>query len=140
MTDARVEQVYPDRVRAREFLDQADRFRGDANTSGLSAESQSVLLRNAAICACDAILQAAGLRVTSGDNAHALRLETALERLDGDTEELLKSLDASRERRNEASYAASFVPKASLADARESTTELLERVRGLVGGGEVVPE
>lgn len=99
-----------------------------------------MLLHNAAICACDAILQAAGLRVTSGDNAHALRLETALERLDGDTEELLESLDASRERRNEASYAASFVPKASLADARESTTELLERVRGLVGGGEVVPE
>ncbi|MGA2163325.1 MAG: hypothetical protein ABSH36_02520 [Solirubrobacteraceae bacterium] len=140
MTDARVEKVYADRVRAREFLEQADRFRGDADTPDLSAESQSVLLHNAAICACDAILQAAGQRVTSGDNAHALRLETALEHLEGDTEELLESLDASRERRNEASYAAAFVAKASLADAREATTELLERVRALIGREEVVPE
>ncbi len=140
MTDARVEKVYADRVRAREFLEQADRFRGDADTPELGAESQSVLLHNAAICACDAILQAAGLRVTSGDNAHALRLETALEHLEGDTDELLDSLDASRERRNEASYAAMFVPTASLADAREATTELLERVRALIGGEKVVPK
>jgi hypothetical protein len=140
MTDARVEKVYADRVRAREFLNQADRFRGDADTPDLSGESQSVLLHNAAICACDAILQATGLRMTSGDNAHVLRLETALEHLKGDTEELLESLDASRERRNEASYAAAFVPATSLADAREATTELLERARAFLGGGEVVHE
>ncbi len=140
MTDARVEKVYADRVRAREFLSQADRFRGDADIPDLSAESQSVLLHNAAICACDAILQAIGLRTTSGDNAHALRLETALEHLEGDTEELLESLDVSRERRNEASYAAAFVPETSLADAREATTELLERVRAFLGGIEDVSE
>jgi hypothetical protein len=140
MTDARVEKVYTDRIRAHEFLSQADRFRGDANTPDLSAESQSVLLHNAVICACDAILQAIGLRVTSGDNAHALRLETALEHLEGDTEELLESLDASRERRNEASYAAAFVSETSLADAREATTELLERVRAFLGGAEAVSE
>jgi hypothetical protein len=140
MTDARVEKVYADRMRAREFLQQADRFRGDADTPDLSAESQSVLLHNATICACDAILQATGLRVTSGDNAHALRFETALDHIEGDTEELLESLDASRERRNEASYAAAFVPETSLADAREATTELLELVRAFLGGGEVVQE
>ncbi len=133
MTDARTERVHADRVRAREFLDQADRFRSDADSTGLSAESQSVLLHNATICACDAILQTAGLRITSGDRAHALRLQTALDQLDEDTEELLESLDASRERRNEASYAASFVPQASLADAREATTELLELTRALLG-------
>lgn len=134
MTDARVESVYADRLRAREFLDQAERFRDDAAKAELSAESQSVLLHNAAVCACDAILQAAGQRVTSGDSAHILRLETALDQLDGDTEELLDSLDASRQRRNEASYRASFVPEASLADAREATAELLERARAFVGG------
>ncbi len=140
MTDARVEKVYADRVRAREFLQQADRFRADADTPELSAESQSVLLHNATICACDAILQATGLRITSGDNAHALRLETALDHIEGDTEELLESLDASRERRNEASYAAAFVPETSLADAREATTELHELVRAFLGGDEVVQE
>lgn len=128
MTDARVEKVYADRVRAREFLRQAVQFRTDADTTGLSAESQSVLLHNATICACDAILQAVGLRVTPGDRAHVLRLETALEQLESDTAELLESLDASRERRNVVSYAASFTPQASLAEAREATSELLDLV------------
>lgn len=132
MTDARVEEVYEDRIRAREFLEQADRFRADADVDGLSAESQAVLLHNAAVCACDAILQAAGLRVTSGNGAHVVRLEGALGQLGGDTEDLLDGLDASRERRNEASYAASFVPEASISDAREATTELLERARSFV--------
>lgn len=86
------------------------------------------------VCACDAILQAVGLRVTPGDNSHALRLETALEHLDGDTEELLESLDASRERRNEASNAAAFVPEASVTDAREATTEMIELARTFVSG------
>lgn len=133
MTDARVEKTYPDRVRAREFLAQAKRFRDDADTTELGTESQAVLVHNAAICACDAILTATGIRITTGERAHVLRLETALKQLSGDTEELLESLDASRERRNEASYAASFVPQASLADAREATTELIERAQQFVG-------
>lgn len=83
MTDARVEEVHADRVRAREFLAQADRFRTDADAP-LSAESQAVLLHNAALSACDAILQAVGLRVTGGERSHILRSETALEQLDGD--------------------------------------------------------
>jgi hypothetical protein len=134
MTDARTEKTYPDRVCAREFLDQAERFRDDADATGLSAESQAVLLHSSAISACDAILEAVGIRITTGERAHILRLETALEQLDGDTEELLESLDASRERRNESSYAASFVPQASLAEAREATIELIERTGGFVGG------
>jgi hypothetical protein len=92
-----------------------------------------VLFHNAAIAACDAILQAAGQRVTSGDRSHILRLETALGHIDSDTEEFLERLDASRERRNEASYAAAFVAQASIEDAREATTELVELARGLVG-------
>lgn len=92
-----------------------------------------MLLHNATLCACDAILQVEGLRVTSGDRSHALRLETALEQLEADTDELLDRLDASRERRNEASYAAGFIAQASLSDAREATAELVEMARALVG-------
>jgi hypothetical protein len=106
VTDARVEKVYADRVRAREFFAQAQRFAADAAAAELSAASQVVLLHNATVAACDAILQSVGLRVTSGDGAHMLRIEAALDQVDDDTEELLESLDASRERRNEASYAA----------------------------------
>jgi hypothetical protein len=134
VSDARVENVYADRVTAREFLAQAEGFLADGNTATLSASSQVVLLHNATVCACDAILQAKGLRVTSGDRSHALRLETALDQVDGDTEELFDRLDASRERRNEASYAAGIVAQASVGDAREATTELVELARTFVLG------
>jgi hypothetical protein len=133
MTEARVERVYADRIGARDFLAQSDEFLEDANCSRLRSQSRSILLHNAAIAACDAILQAAGQRVTPGDRSHILRLEVALSHLDGDTEELLERLDASRERRNEASYAASFVPLASIEDAREAVAELVELARRFVG-------
>jgi hypothetical protein len=77
-------------------------------------------------------LQAVGLRVSAGDGSHVLRLETALAQVDDDTEELLERLDASRERRNEASYAAGFVPQASVEDAREATAECIELARPFV--------
>jgi hypothetical protein len=132
MTDARVEKVHADRVRAREFFDQAQKFAKDADSSGLSNESRVVLLHNAVVSACDAILQSVGLRVTSGDGAHILRIETALDQLEEDTAELFEHLDASRERRNEASYAALFVAQASAADAREATAELIALTRNFV--------
>ena len=74
-------------------------------------------------------------RVTAGEflqqaeRFSVLRLETALERLGGDTDELLERLDAARDRRNEASYRAGFVPEASVSEAREATRELLDRAR-----------
>jgi hypothetical protein len=133
VTDARIEKVFEDRVGAREFLSQADDFLKDSALESLGAASQAVLLHNAAICACDAILQAVGLRVTPGDGSHVLRLEAALDRIEGDTEELLERLDASRARRNEASYAAMWIAEASVSDAREATTELVELARWFVG-------
>jgi len=133
VTEARVEKVYADQVGAREFLDQAELFMADAEVNALNAISQAVLLHNATVCACDAILQVAGLRVTPGDRSHVLRFETALEQLEADTDELLERLDASRERRNEASYTAGFVALASLSDAREATGELVEMTRALLG-------
>lgn len=132
MTDARVERVYEDRVTAREFLAQAQLFLTDANTTALSAPSRAVLLHNATVSACDAVLQAVGLRVTPGDRSHVLRLQTALSELTDDTEELLERLDASRERRNEASYAAGFIGTASIQDATEATTELVELARAFI--------
>lgn len=132
MTDARIEKVHADRVRAREFLAQAQRFASDGDLPGLRPESRVILLHNATLAACDAILQSVGLRVTSGDGAHLLRIETSLDQLDQDTEELLESLDASRERRNEASYAALYVAEASAAEAHEATAELIELARGFV--------
>lgn len=134
MTDARVEKVHADQIGATEYFSQAELFARDADTKALTAISQAVLLHTATVCACDAILQSAGLRVTPGDRSHALRLTTALNEIEADTDELLERLDASRERRNEASYAAGIVAEASLADAREATKELIELARGFLNG------
>src|SRR5487761_2771898 len=119
MTEARVEHVHANRTDARVFLGQAKSFQADAN-GPLSRESAAVLLHNAVISGADAILQAAGLRVTGGDGAHQLRIEKALAELPHETDELLDRLEASRSRRNEASYHGSLVPDASLAEAREA--------------------
>jgi hypothetical protein len=135
VTEARLEAVYEDRIRAREFLSHAGSFLDDADQASLGAPSRVVLLHNAAICACDAILQAAGLRVAGGEGSHALRLEAALDQIAGDTDELLESLDASRARRNEASYEAMFVAAASVSDAREATGELIARAEAFVARG-----
>jgi hypothetical protein len=132
MTDARVEHVYEDRVGAREFLSQAELFLADADADVLSAPSKTLLLHNATISACDAILQAVGLRVTSGDGAHSLRLETALEQIGDNTEELLEDLDAARSRRNEASYRAGFIPQASVHDARDATARMVDLARAFL--------
>jgi len=91
-----VEKVFEDRVSAREFLLQAEGFLADADAASLSAPSRAVLIHQATVSACDAILQSAGFRVTSGDGSHMLRIQAALEQVDGNTEELLERLDASR--------------------------------------------
>lgn len=66
------------------------------------------------------------------DRSHVLRLETALNEVDGDTEEPFERLDASRARRHEASYAAGFIAQASVADARDATAELVEVARAFI--------
>jgi hypothetical protein len=132
MTEARVEKVHSDRLGARPHLAQAEKFQADADAD-LSAESRSVLLHNAALSASNAILQAAGLRVTPGEGGHQLRLETALAQLDHDTDDLLERLDASRSRRNEASYSAMLVAEASVDEAHEATAELIELTRNFLG-------
>jgi hypothetical protein len=129
MTEARVDTVYADQLEARIHLAQAEKFQTDADAQDLSMESRSILLHNAAISASNGVLQGAGLRVSSGDGAHQLRLETALAQIDRDTEELLERLEASRSRRNEASYASMLVAQTSVDEAREATAELIELAR-----------
>lgn len=132
MIEARVEKVYANRRDARIYVEQAKTFQTDADAD-IGAESRSVLLHNAVIAAADAILQAAGLRVSGGEGAHQLRIESALAQISRDTDELLDRLEASRSRRNEASYAAMLVPQASIEEAREATAELLVLAGEFVG-------
>lgn len=134
MNEARVEKVHADRLGARTHLDQAEKFQGDAD-----AGSE----RRVAVGAADPPPRGSGwmpreprcaTRVTSGDGAHMLRFETALAQLDQDSEDLLERLDASRSRRNEASYAAMLVAEACVEEAREATAELIELARDYLRG------
>lgn len=132
MSEARVEKVYANRRDARAYIEQAKTFQADADAD-LSGESRSVLLHNAVISAADAILQAVGLRVSGAERAHQLRIETALAQLPDETDDLLDRLEASRSRRNEASYAAMLVPQVSIEEAREATAELIALATEFVG-------
>lgn len=132
MSESELRKIPENRVEAREFLGQADRYLRDAGIASLSNEAQQVLLHQAALCACDAILLACGQRVVGEEGGHVLRLTEALDRLPGDTDELFEALDASRTRRSEASYAAAWVPTASVQEAEEATRELLELARDYI--------
>jgi hypothetical protein len=120
-------------VGAREFLDQARIFMQDTALEALSNEGRQLLLHQAAVCACDAILLVSGLQIAGGEGGHLLRLEQALKQLPEDTDELFDALDSSRARRVEASYRAGPVPAASVQDADEATRELLALAEGFVG-------
>ncbi|HWH10258.1 MAG TPA: hypothetical protein VG165_03960 [Solirubrobacteraceae bacterium] len=130
---ARIEHVHADKITAREFLDHAARFLTDAGLDGLARDHGSCSCITPRSLRATPSCRRIGLRVTTGDRSHILRRETALNELDADTEELLERLDASRERRNEASYGVSFIARASVLDAEEATTELLDLARVFIG-------
>jgi hypothetical protein len=80
---AQVEQRGDDPWAALEFLGQARRFLRDGQVDDLSDEGRQVLLHNAAVAACDAILAINGLEVTGSEGGHRLRFEEAHKRLGG---------------------------------------------------------
>ncbi|MGH2878417.1 MAG: hypothetical protein ACRDK4_02265 [Solirubrobacteraceae bacterium] len=126
MSTAKVVKVPTDRVGARDYLNQARQFSKDSETDVISSESKQVLIHQAAISGCDAILLASGFRIRGSEGGHELRLREALKRVAPDEEELLDDLLASRDRRSEASYAAEPVARASVAEARDALAQLLE--------------
>ncbi len=66
---AQVERRGEDPWAALEFLDQARRFLSDGQAEPISPEGRQVLLHNAAVAACDAVLAINGLEVTGSDGA-----------------------------------------------------------------------
>jgi hypothetical protein len=132
MTDARVEHVPVDTLRARGFLAQAKQFLADGGGSTISSPSRQVLLHNAAIAACDALLMVHGRRVTPGDGGHWLRLKEAQDLLQDDHGDLFDRLDESRMARNDVSYRAEFVLDEEVDAARRAVEELLEIAQSYV--------
>jgi len=126
VTEARLESIEPDPWLANSFLNRAKQFAADGNREALASESRQVLLHNAAIAACDAILAIEGQRVVGADGGHLLRLDAAHRILPGDHADLFERLDESRASRNQASYAADLVPLADAEETAVAVSQLIE--------------
>jgi hypothetical protein len=97
-----------------------------------------VLLHNAAVAASDAVLLAAGWRVTSGDRGHVKRLEKAVDLL-GETDDFADRLDDARMTRNEVSYAAALPAADDLAEAIAVTRDLVSAAETFVAAADESP-
>lgn len=130
MTDARVEPVPVDPAFARVFLDQAEGFLADADRVGL--DSKQILCWQACISMLEAILLAAGCRVTPGAGGHMRRLEEADRILGGRHSDLFERLDLHRDARHDVSYAAGVASELGTNELRRAAGELLDVARDYV--------
>src|SRR4051794_20010803 len=101
MTDARLEPVPADPATARIYLRQAERFLADGDQPSIAQESRQILYWQACISMLDALLLAAGRRVTPGAGGHMLRLEAADAVLAGRHSDLFERLDLHRDARHD---------------------------------------
>src|SRR4051812_23468074 len=108
MTQAKLTRIAPDPTLASAFLDRARSFLDDGSAKDLSQASRQVLLHNAAIAACDAVLAVSGFQVEGSERGHRLRLEKAEELLSGDLVDLFERLESVRMTRADISYRAGF--------------------------------
>ena len=135
MTDARVEMVSADAATARVFLDRAEGFLSDAAGGGMTASGRQILLWQACMSAMEAVLLAAGRRVTGGDGSHVLRLEETQRRMGTEHLDLFERLDTHRELRHEASYPLGVVSENETETTRQDAERLLEAARHFVEEG-----
>lgn len=134
MNDARVELVSPDPATARVFLEKAEGFVEDAARSQTQAASRQVLAWSSCIASMDAVLGAAGRRVSTGNGAHALRVQETHRQLDIEDVDLFERLDAHREVRHDVSYHAGVISEAEAQTTVADARELLDLARRFVVG------
>lgn len=132
MTQARAENVPADPATARVFLKRARDFARDAAKPDSAPASSQVLAWQICISAMEAILLAAGRRVTPGDGAHVLRLKEAERSLPDEHGTLFERLDSHRELRHEASYHAGVVSEAEVEVTIRDAQDLLDVAEAFV--------
>ena len=126
MTDARIARDQPDAFLAADLLARAKQFARDGTSGDLGIESRVVLLHNAIICACDAILAIEGRRIEGSVGGHKLRIEEAEKRLPGANSALFTTLDEARVSRNEVSYSAAAAPIEGIEATSGAVQRLIE--------------
>jgi hypothetical protein len=130
VTRAELESVEPDAGRAHDFVAQGRRFFEDAERDTTNLESAVILYWNACISAMDALLAVEGLRVGSGEESHAVRVEGARRILGGGYGDLCDRLDEWRRERHGVSYAAVTPAAADVAAIQADARDILAATEG----------
>jgi hypothetical protein len=125
MADASLRKIARDATLAAAFLAQAHRFLADGANPDNSHASRQVLLHNAVIAACDAVLAIEGYEVEGSEGGHRLRLEQAQRRLGSGLDDLFDQLDVVRLTRASVSCAAGFVPESDVDEAVMAVTQVV---------------
>jgi hypothetical protein len=129
VTEAWVARIGPDPFQARVFYLRAVEFAAGGGHPDLAAAPRQVLLHNAVIAACDAILAVSGRQIEGSDGGHRLRLQETERLLGSGLDDLFERLDDVRATRAEASYRGALVPDAEPAAAEQAVLEFLEHAR-----------
>src|SRR5215210_5992132 len=124
MTEASVELIPPDPWLAHSHFHRALEFIGDGEQTSLSAAGRLVLLHDAALSLCDAVLAINGREVRGSDGGHVLRLQQAQKLLGDGLRDLFERLDDGRLARGDASYRAAPIPEAGPEAALQAVVEL----------------
>lgn len=126
MARSTIEPVAPDLDLARRFIEQGRALSADAELAGISAGGSFFLSYQACVAGIEAILAAAGRRVTSGEASHHVMLAEAAAIVGSGYQELFDSLNAGRGDRNMASYVDPDVSFQTVQATRLDSRELLQ--------------
>lgn len=132
MAEAKLSRIVPDPTLAGAFLTRAEEFLADGSSANNTDSSRQVLLHNAAIAACDAVLAIKGFEVEGSERSHVLRLDQAQELLGHDLIDLFERLGSVRLTRADVSYAAGFVGGDEVGEAETAVGELVAHARDFV--------
>jgi hypothetical protein len=126
---AEVDLVRPNFEAAAFLLEQAAGHIASAGIEGVDPASAYILLYEGARKAIDAVLAAAGRRVTSGIGAHVKYLTEARSQLGSDHATLVARVDAARQIRHDVSYRSRSVTQSEIEGVRAAARETLEVAR-----------
>lgn len=116
---------------ARELLTKAHDHLTDAERDTNNVSSRQLLSYQAALDAMNALLKAAGRRITSGAGGHMARIEEC-ERLIPDEAELLERVDDARQLRNRAAYDGFDAAEDIVEEQNNDVRELITAVRSTI--------
>jgi hypothetical protein len=117
---------------ARQLLEQADRHLASAAIPGIDLDSRFGMLYDAARKAADAIMRAAGRRVTQGVGHHIVFFEEAKRLLPRVERRLVARVEGARTTRNAMEYDAREVTQTEVDELTNAATQFIAQARAFV--------